>query len=514
MKSHTPAIKQRFLLNHTPLQREEFGMANESQEVVTFASEEEKIKAIDAFDESTGDSTELEKIMNAEIKVPEPKDEETPPEPQKEPEPEPEPKEITPPEPEKKPDLPQEFTIKREDLPERFRDKSPQEVFKSHLSQDDLIERQGKKIQELTEQLAQSRHVTKEAEIELKDTQKKVGVEQKAAEESDDIPDSKLSEIMSLREELSKVEEGEELELDVLRKKDKLTFLLIEENQRNAMIGNKANETAQSLRKALTDLETRQEQSSLAERNRSELKKQYDEMDEFSGMDEFKEEYGMSVSAAEADQKYIDWRNKVAYQYYGFLPNDQTEEGRSQLNYAMYMLDQKSPDLIGKLKEATIPIEPDNDLKNYIKLCKLLDERDCVRYDPVTKQTIQLTRYNPKTGKHEAVSFPSLKATIEHKRVESGYYKDKMLKANKQGAQSMVDAMNKRDTKELENDTGSAAEAQMSVEDAVKTINDFDMEAAGKKYYETRDASVFDSYNAAMVVLGQPKMDISNLPTK
>ena len=481
-------------------------MAGESQEVMTFESEDARLAALDAFDEKTGNVDDLQRIRDAEIKVAEEGDK--PPEPK----PEPEPKEDIIPPPEPKP-LPQEFVIKREELPERFRDKSPQEVFKSHLSQDELIDKQGKKIQELQSQVSQGIKQSEVAESELKGVQKEAGIKQEKAEDASEIPSSKLSEIMALRQELLKVEEGDEFEPDVLKKKDRLMGLLVEENQRSNMITNLANERSLAIEKKLDEYRNRQDETSITERNKVELKKQLDEMDEFSQIDEFKEEYGMSISAAEADQKYVDWQNQVAMQYYGFLPNRNIESGREQLNYAMYMLNQRSPDIIEKLRVANIPIEPDQDLERYLKLCKLLDERDCIRYDPVQRKQVQLTRYNPQSGKHEPVSFPSLKATIENKRVESGYYKQRELDANKKGAKSFADALTKRDTKELENDTGNAAESQLSIEQANKTLVDFDMEVARKKYYQTGDASVFNDFNAARLKAGQPPLDLTNVPT-
>ena len=503
-------------MSRIPLQRKDKGMAEASQEVMTFESEEARSAALDAFDEKTGNVEDLQKIRNAEIKAPEPEPKEdiTPP-PEPEPEEEPEPKEPESkepePEPEPKKDLPHEFVIKRDELPERFRDKNPNEVFKSHKEQDDLIKRQGEKIQEMQSQLAQGLQKSVVAESDLQIAQKDAGIKPKPAEDDKDIPESQLSKIMALQEELTKLDDPfDERAIAINRE---LIPLQNQEIMRTNMIANKANNEAQSLRSAITEYQNRQDESSLAERNKVELKKLYEEMDEFSKMDEYKDEYGMSISAAKADQKYVDWRNQVALQYYGMLPNDSTEEGKEQLNYAMYMLKQRSPDLIEKLRVANIPTEPDADLKSYVKLCELLDERDCIRYDPVERKTVQITRFNPKTGKYEPVSFPTLKATIEHKRVESGYYKDKMLEANKKGAKSYSDALTKRDTKELENDTGSAAEVQLSIEQANKVLDEFDLEAAGRKYYQTGDPSVFNEYNAARRKAGQPIMDLTNVPT-
>jgi len=485
-------------------------MAEGSQEVMTFESEEAKLAALDAFDEKTGDVEELHRIRNAEIKAPESTEEDAAEEKPAIPKKEEESGVVEKPE---KPEAPKEpFTIKPEDLPEGM--KTPGEVFKSFKEAQELIKRQGERIQKDQERMAELLASTQKADIaetRLKNAQEEVGVKTQKAEEAEDIPDSNLSKIMALQEELSKLDDPfDERALAINRE---LIPLQNQEIMRTNKIASRANEEAASLRKTLTEYTNRQDETSIAERNKVELKKQLDEVDEFSQMKEYKDEYGMSVSAAEADQKYIDWQDKVAIQYYGFLPNRNTEQGREQLSYAMYMLNQRSPNLIEKLRVANVPIEPEQDLERYLKLCELLDERDCIRYDPVQRKRVQLTRYNPQSGKHEPVSFPSLKATIEHKRVESGYYKQRELDAHKNGAKSFADAVNKRDTKELENETGSAAESQLSMEAAMKVLNEFNMDVASKKYYQTGDESVFDEYNAARLVMGQPKIDLTNVPS-
>ena len=98
-------------------------------------------------------------------------------------------------------------------------------------------------------------------------------------------------------------------------------------------------------------------------------------------------------------------------------------------------------------------------------------------------------------------------------RVENGYYKKRELEAGKKSVENFTQAVQRRDSKELENNIESAAEGQLSVDAAVKLIDSFDMQAAHKKYHETGDESVFDDYNAAMIALGQPKMDLTNVPT-
>jgi len=488
-------------------------MAEESQqETMTFESEEARAEALDALDDKPENLDQLQKIRDAEIKAPseeESSEEESTTEETKTEEA----AEEKPASQEEVKETPKEpFTVKPEDLPEGI--KTPGELAKSWKEAQDLIKRQGERIQKDQERMAELSASTQRAdfaETELKTVQKEVGAEQKKAEEDKEVPESQLSKIMALQEELTKIEDPFDERAIAINKE--LIPLQNKEIMRTNMIVNKANDEMQSLRQTVTDYQSRQDESSLAEKNKVELRKQLEEMDEFAKMDEYKDEYGMSIPAAEADQKYIDWRNQVAIQYYGTLPNDSTEEGREQLNYAMYMLKQRSPDLIKKLQEAQVPIEPTKDLESYLKLCELLDERDCIRYDPVTRKRVQLTRFNPKTGKHEAVSFPTLKATIEHKRVESGYYKQKELDANKKGAKSMADAITKRDTKELENDTGSVAGVEMTAEAAMKTLADFDMDTAYKKYYQTGDTKVFDEYNNARLKMGMPKMDLSNVAT-
>ena len=490
-------------------------MAEESQqEVMTFESEEARLEAIDAFDEKTGNVEDLQKIRDAEIKAKEEtsdSEEATETEETQETKTEEAAEDKTATQEAETPKEP--FTVKPEELPEGI--KTPGELAKSWKEAQDLIKRQGERIQKDQERMADLQSSTQRsdvAEAELKGVQKEVGVKPKPAEEDKEIPESNLSKIMALQEEFSKLEDPFDEKAIAINRE--LIPLQNQEIMRTNMIANKANEEAQSLRKTVTEYQSRQDETSLAERNKVEYEKQLNDMDEFSKIKEYKDEYEMTISVAEADNQYRDWRNGVVKQYYnGVLPNEGTEEGQKAISHAMYMYQQKSPDLLEKMRVVGIPLEPSEDLQRYVKLCKLYDDMECIVYDPVLKQRVRLDRYNPKTGKREYISFPSLKATIENKRVEGGYYKQRELDANKNGAKSMADAITKRDTKELENDTGSAAETQLSTEQAYKVMDDFNMEKAYKEYYQKGDPSVFNEFNAARRKMGQPPIDLTNVAT-
>ena len=497
-------------------------MADESQqEVMVFATEEEKAEAIDRFDEKTGSIEDLQKIRDAEVKPPETEEASTEETTSETEEVSTEEKVATEEAAEEKPatqetveETPQEpFTIKPEDLPEGM--KTPGEVFKSFNEAQDLIKRQGEKIQKDQEQIAdllrQQTERADAAEAQLKATQAAAGEAGKSAAEAKEIPASKLSEIAALQKELSGIDDPfDEKAIEINRK---LIPLMTEEIMRTTEIANNAISEAQTIKQSVDEYKNLRDTDLQNEKNRTALQKEYEDMDSFASEKEYKEEYGLSKSALEVDADYKAWRNKVALQYYGFVPDEMTEEGRQKLGYAMYMLGQASPDLVQKCKIANIPTVANNDMENYLKICDLMDFRDGIKYDPLQKKRIQLTRYDPLSRKDVPDRYPSLKAALEHKRVESGYYKDKMLDANRKGAESMADAVKKRDTKELENTTESRAVTQMSVDSAIKTIDNFDMEKARREYYQTGDASVFDDYNAARIKLGQPAMDLSTVAT-
>jgi len=498
-------------------------MAEESQqETMTFETEEAKTKALDDFDEETGKVEDLQKIRNAEIKVPEePKEEGAEGEPPETPPiPEPKPEEKTPEstpevkkeEPETPPEESKEFTLKSEDLPGTY--KTPGEAFKALNEKEDLIARQGEKIQEQQTQLAETLKQATEradaAEAQLKTVQEQAGVVKKPAEESAKVPDSKMSQITALQKEISAIEDS--FDEKAITKSRDLNILMMDELARTTTIANNAISEAQTVKQEVGEYKNLRDGDLQTEKNKEALRNEFAEMDNFSK--EYKDEYGLSKSASEIDQEYIDWRRKVALQYYGVLPDSRTEEGKNQLGYAMYMLKQGSPDLIEKCRTANIPTVPDKDMENYLKICGLIDERDGVKYDPVEKKRIQLTKFDTTLQKNVPAGFPSLKATLENRRVDSGYYKNRELEANRKGAKSALDAASKRDTKELENDTSSqAVVGEMTVETATKVLNEFDLEAARDKYYKTGDKSVFDEYNAARVKHGQPPMDLTNVVT-
>lgn len=493
-------------------------MAEESQTELTFVSEEARLTAMDEFDEKSGNVEDLQKIRDAKIKVlEEPKEEgaedtepdkgETPPETPPIPEPKPEVPEPAPEEklPEAPPEEQKEFVLKKEDLPERY--KSPGEAFKALNEAQALIERQGEKIQRMLEETSKRAVV---AETELKATQEQAGIPKVPAAESKDVPESKMSQIIALQKEIAAIEDP--FEEKAIVKNRELNTLLIDEVARNATITNNAITEAQTVRKSFDEYKNIRETDLQTEQSREALKKEFVSMDDFAK--EYKDEFAISKETAVVDREYIDWRKKVAVQYYdGILPDANTEEGKKQLNYAMYMLNQGSPDLIEKCRTANIPTVPDKDMKNYLKICELMDYRDGVKLDPTTQKRIQLTKFNPSSGQFVPDGFPTLKAALEHKRVESGYYKQRELDANRKGAKSFSDALTKRDTKELESETGSQAEIQLSIETASKTIDDFDMEKARKEYHATGDPKVYADFNAARIKLGQPPMDLTNVAT-
>lgn len=418
-----------------------------SEETLTINSEEEKLAAINAVDDTDPDALEkLQKIQDTEIVEKEP---EAAPEsdiPAKEPEnevveePEAEPVE-------KEPVIPPEegkpITIKAEELPEGY--DTPGKAFKTLEHQKAHILKQDEQMEAMRQKMAAMEvkepvvpEPPKHLEIPVNDYDAQIkDVEAKLLKQYDNdafSPDvAKLSgQIVDLK--TAKMQAGFEAKAIEIEKKATGQF----EEYRQA-----------------------EEQKKIEKLNQEALKKDWNEFDELGQSKDFSD-YKMTKPAKEVEKDFLILRDGIVTAYYGRPATTWAE-----INNALNQYNSKAPALMTKLQALDVPTEYPEDVSTFLELYKVLNDRDGVRFNDNGEREIFRKRYDPAKGEDVADTFPSLKATIENQRVNSGHYRKKELAAYDKGAKATLQAQSKRDNDELQSDDGRIEVGKLTVEQMI-----------------------------------------------
>ena len=417
-------------------------------EPLTFNSEEEKLAAISAIAETPENLEQLQATQDAEVKKAEEADSETEDTPAIVPESEP----VLPPEtpetkavekdPETPPEVGKQFTIKPEDLPEGY--DTPGKVFKTVLHQAEFIKKQNEQMEELRLKYeSQPPAPVKSVQpTELPhnvdyDTQIK-DIEAKLEKQYDDDP---------LSPECYKMQRQ---------------IVALESSKLRAEIAAAKDETVKVATSQFEQYRQSKEQEEIDKKTQQTLAKDYEEMDTI-GKDKDYKEYALSKPAKEVEKDFVMLRDEVVKAYYGREPQSYAE-----INNALTMYANKSPDLMLKLQAMNIPTEYPKDVLTYIEHLKLLNVRDGTRYNENGEQVPYRTRWDPISKKDIPDRLSTLRDAIEHQRVNSGYYKKKVLSAYDKGTKDITNALGKRDTNELQSDEGGLGIDKLSVQQLIE----------------------------------------------
>lgn len=492
-------------------------MADTSQAVVGFESEEARQTALDAIEERPENEAKIDEILSAPIRkkgdaaVEKPAETPTPP-----------------PEAASKAEEPKQatvdetvFTIKRDELPEGF--DTPGKVFKSYREAQDLITRQTKFIKEKlggegssTQELQAALQRAATLETELAETKKKYERPAQTETRKQDltaIPESKGSQIKELRVKLQDlVKDPIANEEEIHRLNIQLNGFLFDEIERNQLLTERAeNRAAAAENKAVeaegkaTSWVQKSEQSEQSKRAQEALQKEYQDIDSFTN-DKNYAEFRMTRPAAQVEQDYVKWAQEVTNLYYGAPVDVRSPDGNKAMKHALSMLERGAPDITEKCRVAGVPQQPSEDVKKYLEICELLDYRDGYRMSPTTGQRELVQRWHGPTQKYVPDAFPSLSAAYEDRKIRDGFYAKRIREAFVNGGQQMADAITKRDAGAVEMDNAVGASKRdagltMSKSEAAKVIDEID-ETLAEQRRRAGDPTLYNKLMEAFKVLG------------
>jgi hypothetical protein len=472
---------------------------------ITFVDEPARVKAIEELGDKPENLDKLKEVMEAPIGPPEPVVEvpkEIPKETPKE-----IPKEIPKETPKdalkatEPPVEPKTFTLTDKDLPSGF--DSPGKVFKSYGEAQDLVKRQGEKIKELLSN--QNRPTGEQSALERaekaeKELERLRGGKPKQ-ETSADITavNADIQRIDALQAELEKLAEDPDAAYTADYQKKARELSKLQTKNFNVLTGllTKAQQEIAETRKNTTEFSEfvqGQQQSLEQQRRVTALQETYKEVD---GLAETGDEFKLSKPSKEVEQAYVGWRDDVSLAYYS-RPAKNTEEKFAALD----QLKLKNPDLISKLRVMGVSEEPTDDIKKFINICEMIDYREGYRTDPHTGKVERLFKTDIATGKQVPLVLPSLKAAIQQKRIEDGYYDKQVDGAFQKGAQSVAEAAQRRDKGAVElNAHEDIGQTQDSQAWAQRILENADSEKA-KYEYDHGKPEKFDEINKARKIFG------------
>jgi hypothetical protein len=458
---------------------------------MNFATEQDRVKALEGLDETPSNLTKLEEIRSATIGA--------------------EPAKITPevtetakPIEEKKPEgiSGEVFTVSKKDLPEGY--DSIGKVFKSLKESQELIARQQGFIREkLGESTAHTPQVT-----EAIARAEKAEAELAALKGSATPQQGTTVDIATVQAEIARIEQMQ-TELDTQADKDPDIAFTGEYQKKvrelSRMQTKNLNLLTTLYNKAQTEIrETRSvadgyvQSSKQNEEEKAGKKARQSLYDEITSVDV--PELKLSKKAEEVEGEYVKWRADIALAYFG-RPAQTTAE----LFTALGQLQLKNPDLLAKCQIAGIKADPTDDVRRYISLCEMLDYQLGYRKDPVTGQTMRLMKQDPVTGQQIPLVLPSLKAAIQQKRLEEGHYEKQRDGAFQQGAQSVAEAAARRDQGAVELDThGDQGQTVNDGKWAVDVLTDTNAEEEAMKAYRKGDKVPMEKIQKARKLLNMP----------
>lgn len=448
--------------------------------MITFATEEEKDRAIQEFDERTGDLDKLEEIMEAEIQKPEPGD------------------------------LPVEDVQPVQSQPDIEKPEAePVETVKPEGDGQDVnseIEALKKIIEEknayIKEQLSSiGTKVEPKLETVTKEDRPKVV-----------LKESRLKDLMERKAKLAEKypEPEDQLDAEYLKEMNKIQNDMFEEmsniNHNIGVVQSEANRAAMAADNFVS--KQKQEEARLKALKAKEI--EAEEMKQVQAFADKNPEFKLSKKFSDVDVDFKNYQEDVAKVYFGRKPIN-----NSEINEAMSQLRRGSPGLTSRLNAAGVKTELTEDFKKYLALCEGWDSWAGIRPDPLTNKynydengnIKQLTRYDPQSGQYVPDTFPSFEAAMNDKIVREGYYMRKIVAAKIKGAKDAMSAMSQRDNGAVElgaNETHGGS--MLSKDEAFKRINDIDPRMAATLAMQG-DHSLINEYNKLATLIEWPTVD-------
>jgi hypothetical protein len=475
-----------------------------------FATEEDRVTAINALGDDPSKLSELEEIRSAELGVPT-KPDNTPPEGQPL---------AAPIEPKKDDPFalppivvnpnaisgePSNWNIKKEELPGGY--KTPGELFKAFKEAQELIQRQTTYIKtnlgEIKPSTTQESEALRRAEAAESELARLRGSAPSSAapqvvKTTADISSvqAEIARIEELQNKLEKQVEGDQdFQFTAEYAKSSRELSRMQTKNLNLLTGlyTQARTEIGEARSATSELVNNRKQQEESASMKAAVESKYKEMSEIDIP-----EYKLSKSAKDVEAEYISWRGDVALAYYG-----RPATSNKEMFDALKQLQNKNPELISRLQLQGLKPDPTEDVKRYMVQCEMLDYQEGWRKDPVTGENVQLLKMDPRTGKQVPLTFPTLKAAIQQKRLEEGYYEKQRDAAFQNGAQTVAQAAQRRDMGAIELDNGSdMGQTAMDTNWAIKVLTETDSDQAMIDYRRGKPEK-FDLINKARKAMGQ-----------
>jgi hypothetical protein len=298
------------------------------------------------------------------------------------------------------------------------------------------------------------------------------------------VVQTEIQRIEAMQDELDKkVEEDNDYQFTAEYAKQSRELSRMQTKNITALTGllNKAREEIGETRSATSEIVASRKQQEESAAIEQVVNSRFKEMTELD-IPEFK----LTKPAKEVEKEYVDWRDDVALAYYN-RPAVSKEEKFA----ALQQLQVKNPELIQRCQLLKISTEPSVDVNRYIQQCEMIDYQEGWRKDPATGEWTQLLKNDPRTGKQVPLTFPTLKAAIQQKRLEEGYYEKQRDGAFQKGAQTVTQAAQRRDMGAVELDTRS--DMGQTVADsawALKTLRETNEEEAMKEHRKGNNAKL------------------------
>lgn len=461
-----------------------------NEERLTFATEEEKLTAIEGFDISTEDESKLDELMNAEV-VPATTDE-------------------TPIEPVVETETPGETPVEPDPTTEEPKTEDSQtDITGSQSTEKTMIEQLEAKIEEQNRFIQENLmnqgnyHKLQEEIAELKQN-KEVPPEEKKPE----IKESKLSELVEARKNLLLKYPNPEDRLDAeyITEMNRIDEGLFDElggiNHNMSIYRTQAEEA----KKKVDEYYVTRESEAQRNRQQNAQEKQQEEIEAFAAKNP---EFKLSKSFGEVNRDYSAYQLSVAKVYWG---QDVQPNELDKINEAMNSLQNNSPNLKLRLQAAQIPVEPNEDMKRYLGLCELWDHWQGYRKDSRTGdyqrdkkgQAVPVTRWEPSQGQYVPDTFPTVEAAYNDQSVKSGYWMSKVIQAKIDGGKEALQAANKKGDTAVE--LGSGGTGQQSATEIAQNLNNMNVDYIMTEFWNG-NRKPFDDFNAKAKLIGMEPLE-------
>jgi hypothetical protein len=456
-----------------------------------FATEQDRVKAMEGLEESPDNLGKLDEIRNAKIGVAEATETKV------------EATGSTPPEP--KPDVTKDQPAQKTDDLKGY--KTQGELLKAFDEQKSLIERQTQFIREKISQQAPAvdQSVIQRAEkAERELEQLKRGSQKPAEKTTVDIAavQTEIQRIQTLMDELDKLAENDAdvaYTADYQKKSRELQRLQTKNVVALTQLYGKAQQEIVEARRVSSEFASSITKTKETERQQSIIESEYKAMDTLDDS-----EYKLTKPSKEIEGEYIKWSAEIALAYYG-----RPAQSRSETFAALQQLQLKNSELLQKCQMMGFKAEPSQDVARYIEICVLMDYRDGFRKDPITGKMKRVTRFDPVSNSEVPIVMADLKSALKQKRLEEGYYDKRADGSFQQGAESVAKAAGRRDQGAVTLDGGKdQGQTPGGLEWAQRIVNESDPEEI-MIAYRRGDKTKFDEMNKARGLLGMDPITFS-----